>query len=274
MGILNVTPDSFSDAGRYFLAANRRRAPRTPIRAPHTVNRAAIRRAKEMINEGADIIDIGGESSGPGSSHVSLEEELRRIIPVIKKCARLPEVRRGKVKISADTYKAETARQAIAAGARIINDITALRGDTGMAGVIAKYGAKTGVKIILMYSKDPTARTSHMRKKYKDVVPHIKKFLRERILHARAQGIKKSQIIIDPGMGAFVSMIPKYSFEILRRLNEFKSLGCPILIGTSKKSFLGGAMLERAAPTFITNVAAMINGADILRVHDVRLNVQ
>jgi len=245
MGILNVTPDSFSDGGVCF-----------------SLNKA-ISRAKEMIKEGADIIDVGGESSGPNSVFVSEEEELKRVIPVIKKIA--PICKKHKVLISIDTYKSEVARQAVKAGASIINDVTALRGDPKMA----KAAAELNVPIILMYSKDSTARTTRCEKKYKDVVKNVMEFLEKQIKYARDAGIKKENIIIDPGMGAFISAIPEYSFEILRRLFEFKKLGCEILIGTSRKSFLPGTLNQRLIPSLIANMVAVKNGARILRVHDV-----
>lgn len=239
MGILNVTPDSFSDGGKYMNPG------------------LAFARARQMIEEGADIIDIGGESSGPGSADVLPEEELCRVIPVIKSI-------KGRL-ISIDTYKAEIARQAIFAGARMVNDVTALRGDPALAAVIAE----TGVPVALMYSKDTSARTTRVKKRYRDVVKTILEFLKERIDFALSQGIKREQIIIDPGMGAFISTDPKYSFEILQRLVEFKKLGCQILVGTSRKSFLPGKIEERLEPTLAANLLAIQNGADIIRVHDV-----
>lgn len=250
MGILNVTPDSFSDGGKFLNV------------------RAAIKQAQRMIKEGADIIDIGGESSGPGSNDVSFAEELRRVIPIIKKLAPLAQ-KHGKI-ISIDTYKAEVARQAIEAGATMVNDVTALRGDIHMADLIAK----TGVPIVLMYSKDPTARTTRTKKRYKNVIATIEKFLLGRITYARVHGIKKSQIIIDPGMGAFISAEPRYSYEVLKRLAEFKKLGFPLLVGVSRKSFLPGLIDERDVPTLAANVIALQNGADIIRVHAVAQHVQ
>lgn len=245
MGILNVTPDSFSDGGKFFNT------------------KKAISCAKQMIQQGADIIDIGGESSGPGSSFVPLEEELRRVIPIISAIQKIAT--REEIIISIDTYKAEVARQAIQAGASMVNDITALRGDPEMASVIEK----TGVKVVLMYSKDSSARTTRMKKHYRDVVKTIMKFLEQRIAYALKNGIKKKQIIIDPGMGAFVSVEPQYSYEILARLKEFKKIGLPILVGVSRKSFLPGAIKERLWPTLVANMAAILNGADIIRVHDI-----
>lgn len=258
MGILNVTPDSFSDGGNFFNAGK------------------AVKHALKMIKEGADIIDVGGESSGPGSKFVTKEEELRRVMPAIlllrgalaTKQSRL--LRRARNDISIDTYKAEVARQAIAAGAKIVNDITALRGDKKMAKIIADSGAK----IILMYSKDSSARTTRKKKRYKDVVKTVMIFLKRRINFALKNGIKHSQIIIDPGMGAFISAIPKYSWEILARLAEFKKLGFPILIGASNKSFLSGKLDERLTPTLAAHLIAVQNGADIIRVHDVKAHRQ
>lgn len=248
MGILNVTPDSFSDGGRYVDVA------------------AAVERAHTMVNEGADSIDIGGESSGPNSTNVSLEEELRRVIPVVKEIAK----KSWAPILSVDTYKAEVARQAIAAGAKMINDVTALRGDPEMPRVLAHQD----VDVVLMYSKDPTARTTRTKKRYSDVVKTVATFLKARALFAQKSGIKKTRIILDPGMGAFVSALPKYSYEILARLGEFKKLGFPLLVGTSKKSFLPGTVAERLEPTLITHFIATQNGASILRVHDVAPHVR
>lgn len=256
MGILNATPDSFSDGGKFF-----RKKGSHGSRPAAT----ALCHALQMVHAGADIIDIGGESSGPGSTDVPVQEELRRIIPIIKTLYHHFIAEDDSVVISVDTYRAEVARQAIAAGARMVNDITALRGDPQMARVIAE----TGVEIVLMYSKDSTPRTTRVKKRYRDVVKTIAQFLEERIKFCLRAGIKRKQIIIDPGMGAFVSGDPKYSYEILRRLAEFKKLGMPILIGTSRKSFLSGAVRERLVPTLVTHAVAMMNGASIIRVHDV-----
>jgi len=147
----------------------------------------------------------------------------------------------------------------------MVNDVTALRGDPNMVHVIAE----TGVSVVLMYSKDKTARTTRIKKHYRDVVKTIHKFLEERIDFALRNGVKPNQIIIDPGMGAFVSTDPKYSFEILQRLAEFKKFGLPILAGTSRKSFLPGKIEERLEPTLAANLLAIQNGANIIRVHDV-----
>lgn len=244
MGILNVTPDSFSDGGDL-----------------GTVE-MAVQRAKEMARNGADILDIGGESTRPNSVEVLVEEELRRVIPVIKAVRKVVP----KVWISVDTWKAEVAQASVAAGADMINDVTALRGDSNMV----RVAEKEGVPICLMYSKDQTARTTLASTEYKDVMVTIKDFLRERIVAAG-----KAQVIVDPGMGAFVSTNSEYSYEILERLKELTELGCPILVGTSRKSFLTSRFgnkppKERLEGSLITSLMAAINGAHILRGHDVK----
>lgn len=243
MGIINFTPDSFSDGGKF-----------------NTLKKA-IKEAKKMEAEGADIIDVGGESTGPGSKNVPLKEELQRTIPLIK------EIRKySQIAISIDTSKAEVAKQALEAGANIVNDITALRGDKNMSAIIKHHKCP----IILMYSKDKNARTSKKALKYKDVVKTIENFLKQRIKYAQKSGIKKSQIIIDPGMGGFISTIPKYSFEIISRLHELKKLKQQILIGISRKSFLGGEMQGRDEKSAALSAIAYLNGASIIRTHNVK----
>lgn len=243
MGILNITPDSFSDEGKF-----------------NTLKKA-ITRAKELEKQGADILDIGGESTGPGSKHISLEKELKRVIPIIK------ELRKNtKIPISIDTYKSEVAKQALDAGANMINDVTALRGDQKMASVVKKYKCP----IILMYSKDPTPRTTVKNKKYKDIIKTIKDFLKKQISYAKKQGIKNDQIIIDPGMGQFISALPEYSYEIIARLHELKTLGYPILIGASRKSFLGGSIKSRIEKGAIVSAIAYSAGVSIIRTHDIK----
>lgn len=247
MGILNTTPDSFSDGGLY-----------------NTVD-AAVRRAMQMEREGADIIDIGGESSGPGSKDVSEQEELERVIPIIKAVAE-----ETNLPISVDTYKSKVADEAIKAGAAMINDVTAGRVDPKILDV----AAKTGSYLVLMYSKDPTARTSKEATQYNDVVQTISMFLWERAQAAEKAGVKKDRIILDTGMGAFISTESKYSFEVIRRLKEFEKLGYPIFVGPSRKSFLGGKLDERLQRTMATVAICLENGADIVRVHDVREAVE
>lgn len=249
MGILNVTPDSFSDAGQHFSTE------------------AAVTRGLQMVEEGADIIDVGGESTGPGSSDVSLKEELRRVVPVIRALRQ----RDGNVWISIDTWKAEVARQAIEAGADIVNDVTALRGDPAMASVLAEEK----VPVVLMYSKDSTPRTTRDAIQYEDVVKTVKDFLKERVVVAEQAGIARTKVVIDPGMGAFVSGDPKYSVELLRRLREFEALGYSILVGASRKGFIeqlgaGGGPEDRLEGSLAAATMALLNGAHILRAHDVR----
>ncbi len=246
MGILNVTPDSFSDGGKFFTLES------------------ALERARQLIREGADIIDIGGESTRPGAEPVPEEEELRRVVPVIRAIRE-----ESAVPISIDTYKATVAEAALDAGANIVNDISALRFDPQMVKVVAR----ARVPVVLMHMLGEP-RTMQQNPVYTDVVREIKEFLGERIAFARAHGIEK--IIIDPGIGFGKTVA--HNLEILRRLSELKELGCPILIGTSRKSFigkLGGTeehplpVQERLEGTIASNVIAVLNGAQIVRVHDV-----
>lgn len=242
MGILNLTPDSFSDGGE------------------HNTLKKALKRVKELEKEGADIIDIGGESTGPKSPEVSLQEEIKRVIPILREIRKIT-----KLPISVDTYKGEVARQALEEGANLINDVTALRGDKKMAEIIGKYRCP----LIMMYSKDKTPRTTAQDKKYKDVIQTIKKFFEERLKYAKKHDIKN--IIIDPGMGQFISNIPEYSFEIIARLKELEKLDQPILVGLSRKSFLGkGSIKERDERAKSASAIAYINGASIIRTHDVK----
>jgi len=247
MGVLNLTPDSFSDGGKF------------------NSKQKAVKRFDEMIEEGADIIDIGGESSGPGSQDVSLEDELNRVIPLLK------EVRKhSDIWISIDTYKAEVAAQALREGADMINDVLSMRGDFNISKVIADED----VPVVFMYSKDHTARTTGDQKKYDDVVAHIKAFFEDRIHIAEIHGIKREQIILDPGQGAFISGDPKYSLQILKRLKEFEEFNLPILIGSSRKSLIGMTLNlplhERLEGSLACAAVAVMNGAKIIRAHDVR----
>lgn len=243
MGILNLTPDSFSDGGE------------------HNKAESAIRRVKQMEEEGADMIDIGGESTGPSSENVSLEDEIERVIPILKAIKK-----RTNLPISVDTYKAEVAKTALEEGADLINDVTALRGDEKMPEVIRTYGCP----IVLMFSKDSTPRTTREEKHYENVTQHIKDFLEERIEFSQKSGIKKDQIIIDPGMGAFISAIPKYSYEVIANLKEFRELTAPILIGISRKSFLGGKLAARDGKSAGLSAVAYLNGASIIRTHNIK----
>lgn len=243
MGILNVTPDSFSDGGKY-----------------NTLEKA-IKKAIELEQEGADIIDVGGESTGPNSKKITLEEELLRTIPVIKALRKIT-----KLPISIDTYKSEVANQALLNGANMINDVTALRSDKKMAKIAKKHNCP----IIMTYSKDNSPRTTIKEKSYKDVIKTIKEFFKNQILYAKKQGIKSGNIIIDPGMGQFISAIPRFSYEIIARLSELKTMGFFICIGISNKSFLMGKMETRDKKAKPLSVIAYLNGASIIRTHDVK----
>lgn len=247
MGILNLTPDSFSDGGEFS--------------APEL----AKKRVNEMMAEGADIIDIGGESTGPGSESVSAEEELKRIRPIIDFIAE--EGLTKKALFSIDTYKASVAEYALAQGFQMVNDVTALRGYPKMINVLVKYQPY----VVLMYSKDSTPRTTRDQMVYEDVVGTIKDFLTEQTSELLEAGFPRERIIIDPGMGAFISGIPEYSFEVIERLSELKELGYPILVGISRKSCLGGKLAERDQPSVDWSLKALQNGASIIRIHNVGL---
>jgi dihydropteroate synthase len=244
MGVVNVTPDSFSDGGRYLEAE------------------AAVEHGLELEAEGATILDVGGESTRPGAGPVSEAEELRRVIPVIEGLI----ARGAGARISIDTSKAAVATRALAAGATLVNDVTALRGDPDMAAVVAASGAD----LCLMHMLgDP--RTMQDDPRYDDVVNDIKAFLEERMALAVGAGIAEERILLDPGIG-FGKTI-EHNLELLRRLGEFLDLGRPVVIGTSRKSFLGRLTgreaPERVAATVATNVLAYERGARVFRVHDV-----
>jgi len=244
MGILNVTPDSFSDGGLFAKVE------------------AAVEHAENMVAQGADIIDVGGESSRPGADTVSVEAEKARVLPVIERLVGTVEV-----PVSIDTYKSSVARDALSMGACIVNDITALRGDPDMASVVAEAGAP----VILMHMKG-TPKDMQLDPHYDSLISEITSFLRTRIQAAIDAGIPQNQIIIDPGIG-FGKKV-EHNLEIIRRLREFKSLGKPILIGTSRKSFIGKVLGlstdDRLEGTAATIAVAIANGADIVRVHDVK----
>ncbi len=247
MGILNVTPDSFSDGGS-FLSAD-----------------AAIKHGLEMIEDGADIIDIGGESTRPGSESISAEDELKRIIPVIDEIlSKKPETI-----ISVDTTKKKVAEKSLSHGAKIINDISALTFDQGMAEVIKKHNAG----LVLMHMKG-TPKDMQKNPVYEDVVKEIYDFLFERVQHVNKIGIK--DVFIDPGIG-FGKRVED-NFELIRRLDDFKSLGYPILIGVSRKSFIGKALglevNERETATASIESIAVKNGARVIRTHNVKFGVQ
>jgi dihydropteroate synthase len=243
MGVLNVTPDSFSDGGE-FLAPG-----------------AALAHARAMIAEGADLLDVGGESTRPGADPVAAEEELRRVMPVVEALAG-----EGAVPISIDTSKAVVARAATAAGASFVNDVTALRGDPEMAAVVAAAGADL---CLLHMQGEP--RTMQEDPRYDDVVAEVKAFLEERLAFAVAQGVAEQRVWLDPGIGFGKTL--DHNLELLRRLEEIVALGRPVVIGASRKRFIGALTgrpeQERAAGTVAVNVMAFERGARMFRVHDV-----
>jgi dihydropteroate synthase len=243
MGVLNLTPDSFSDGGAW------------------TDPKAAVRRARDMVREGADLIDVGGESTRPGARAVSGKEELRRVVPVVERLAAEGIV------VSVDTSKAAVAEAAMRAGAKIVNDVTALRGDRRMAETVAR----TGAAVVLMHMKG-SPRTMQKDPRYGDVVGEILGFFEKIQKFAWSAGIRRDKILLDPGIG--FGKLPRHNVEILRRLDEFRGLGRPLVIGTSRKSFIGRALGrrvdERQFGTAATLTVAVLRGADVVRVHDVR----
>ncbi len=248
VGILNVTPDSYFDGGKFM-----------------TVE-VAVQRAVEMLSDGADIIEIGGESTGPKSSEVPVEEEIRRVIPIITAIKKAyPDAA-----ISIDTWKSFVAAEAISAGATMINDVTAGRSDPK----IFQVAAKAGAPLVLMFSKDSTPRTTVTQTQYDDVIVTIGRFLAERKQAAIAAGVDPAKIILDPGMGHFISSDPKYSFEVLARLRELESLGSPIFVSPSRKSFLAGSenlkTIDRLPGTIAASAIAVMNGATYIRTHDIK----
>ncbi len=241
MGVLNVTPDSFSDGGDFFNLKD------------------AVAQAKKMVKEGADIIDVGGESSKPNAKPVSAQEELKRVLPVLKKLSKII-----KVPISIDTYKPEVAEECLKAGAGIVNDITGLE-NPAMVKVAAKYK----VPVIIMHMQG-RPQTMQKNPKYKNVVKDVYKFFQRRISVARKAGIKN--IILDPGIG--FGKTTQHNIELIKNLDYFVSLRCPIMIGVSRKSFLGKINnIENPKDRLLESIAAMsvaiINGASIVRVHNV-----
>lgn len=248
MGILNITPDSFSDGGDFFNLAR------------------AVERGVEIEKEGADIIDIGGESTRPGAKKISKEEEQRRVIPVIEKLSA-----RLSIPISIDTYKSYIAELAIKAGATVINDISGLRFDPKMAEIAAKYD----VPVILMHIKG-TPRNMQKNPVYSDLLKEIYKYLSESITIAMNAGISANKIIVDPGIGFGKTFYD--NLKLINNINYFHTLHCPVLIGVSRKSFVGKILdkneKERMYGTAAAVAASVMNGANIVRVHDVKEMVQ
>jgi dihydropteroate synthase len=253
MGVLNVTPDSFSDGGKFFRVAD------------------AVKAALAMEQGGADILDIGAESTRPGSTGISGEEELERLLPVL-------HALRGRLKIpiSIDTQKARVAEMALGAGAEMLNDISGLRQDPK----IAEVAARSGVPIVLMHMRG-TPRTMQKKPWAKDVMKDVGRGLRESVAIARRAGVRKSQIILDPGIGFGKSFAQNY--ELLAKLPALARLGYPLLVGTSRKGFLGATLAGNGKPlaaeqriwgTAATVTASILHGAHIIRVHDVEEMVQ
>lgn len=239
MGILNVTPDSFSDGGNY-----------------NNVE-LALKRAKEMIEEGADIIDIGGESTRPGAEYVSEEEEINRVIPVIKAIKKELDVL-----ISVDTYKSKTAKEAILAGADIINDIWAFKKDEEMAKLVAEHN----VTCVLMHNRENIS--------YNNIMEDVIKDLKESIEIALSNGVKKEKIILDPGIGFAKNY--EENLIVMNNLEDIVSLGYPVLLATSRKSMIGKALdlpvNERVEGTIATTVLGITKGCHMVRVHDIKEN--
>ncbi len=251
MGILNITPDSFSDGGKFF--------------DPDI----AVAHGEELVSEGADILDIGGESTRPFSENVSEEEEISRVVPVIEKL-----VRRVSAPISIDTTKAGVARHAVRAGASIINDVSALRLDPYMSGVASEYG----VPVILMHMKG-TPKTMQLAPVYENLIGEIITFFEHAVANAEKSGISRSKLIIDPGIGFGKNL--EHNLRLIKYLYEFEKLDLPILIGTSRKAFIrnllkneGSKDMDPLSPEVETGTqaslaAAILNGAHIVRVHNV-----
>jgi dihydropteroate synthase len=244
MGIVNVTPDSFSDGGLFA--------------APE----AAVAHGLELVRQGADLLDVGGESTRPGAQPVPLEEELRRVVPVVRELAA-----RAAVPVSVDTSKAEVARQALAAGAHVINDVTALRGDPDMAAVVRDFRAG----VVLMHAQG-TPATMQLAPTYTDVVAEVTAFLEARLQAALDLGIAGEQVVLDPGIG--FGKTAGHNLELLARLEQLRRLGRPVCLGVSRKGFLGRVLARPADQRLAGSLAAACfalgrGAAQVLRVHDV-----
>jgi dihydropteroate synthase len=246
MGIINTTPDSFYDGGRY------------------NTKEGAVSHALKLENDGADILDIGGESTRPGADFVSVEEELSRVVPVVKDC-----VTKCNVPISVDTTKSEVAEQCLKSGAQIINDISGMTFDEKMLEVAVSYNAT----IILMHTKG-IPKTMQKNTNYSDIISVIEEFLSRRVEKAVSVGIPKEKIIIDPGIGFGKSV--EQNYLIINEIPRFRKIGCRVLIGLSRKSLIGNIQNndeDRLPATLILNTMAVDFGVDIIRVHDVKEHV-
>jgi len=248
VGVLNITPDSFHDGGKYVEPS------------------LAVERAGEMLRDGADILEVGGESTGPRSLDVSLDQELTRIGPVLRALREAFP----KAALSVDTYKSGVASEALKHGVTLINDVTAGRSDPELLNVVAQSSAS----LVLMYAKDETPRTTIAEKEYDDVLRTMMSFLRERTEVALAAGLTRERLLVDPGLGHFVSSTPRYSFEILARLPELLTLGYPVFLSPSRKSFLAGReqlkTVDRLPGTVAASAIAVLHGATYIRTHDVK----
>jgi dihydropteroate synthase len=269
MGIVNVTPDSFSDGGLFLDAG------------------AAVAHGLDLVRQGAHILDIGGESTRPGAEPVGVGEELRRVVPVVEGLADAIGPASGSlVQISVDTSKAAVARAALDAGASLVNDVTALRGDPAMAGVVASSGADCCLMHMLGSPRTMQRGVGGVGgvggPQYNDVVDEVKSFLEERLAFAVAEGIEERRVLLDPGIGFGKTVV--HNLALLCRIDALVALGRPVVVGTSRKSFLGvvapakGAVphararedaIERLPGTIATNVMALERGASVFRVHDV-----
>jgi dihydropteroate synthase len=247
MGVLNVTPDSFSDGGLFVEPS------------------VAVAHARALVDEGAALVDVGGESTRPGALDVTTEEELARVVPVLECLSRVP--------ISIDTSKAGVAQRALELGAELVNDVTALRGDPAMAEVVADSGAY----VCLMHMQGEP-RTMQAAPHYDDVVKDVLAFLEERVAFAVESGIREERICVDPGIG--FGKTPDQNLELLRRLDELSALGRPVLVGVSRKSTLGKVLGDASATqgslaaSVAAAVAAFERGASMIRAHDVRETVE
>src|SRR2546421_9021185 len=244
MGIVNVTPDSFSDGGR-FLDPD-----------------AAVAHGTELADQGADVLDVGGESTRPGAAPVPADEELHRVVPVVERLAV-----GGTARVSVDTTKLAVAEAALQAGARIVNDVSAFRFEPEMAGLVASAGASCCLMHML---GEP--RTMQEDPRYDDVVSDVKAFLEERLAFAMGEGVPEERVWLDPGIGFGKTV--DHNLELIRRLDEIVALGRPVVIGTSRKSFIGRLTggkpeTQRLPGTIATNVIALERGAMVFRVHDV-----
>jgi dihydropteroate synthase len=243
MGVVNVTPDSFSDGG-LFLAAD-----------------DAVAHGERLVEEGADILDIGGESTRPGADAVPQDEELHRVLPVVERLAGV------EARLSIDTTKVAVARAALGAGATIVNDVSAFRFEPELAGVVAEAGADC---VLMHMLGEP--RTMQADPRYEDVVADVKAFLEERLRFAVGEGVAEERVWLDPGIGFGKTV--GHNLELLRRLGEIAAIGRPVVVGTSRKTFLGRLAggrpeTERLPGTIATNVLALERGASVFRVHDV-----